>query len=79
MLLYMQSCQVVSARGSVPPATSLSRCAVTVQPTADNRAAVVSAFIRLPGGSPNSLAPPGATGLAIATTLVSLGKTIDWP
>lgn len=53
--------------------SGLSRCAVTVQPTADNRAAIVSAFICLPGGSANSLAPPGATGLAIATTLVSLG------
>jgi hypothetical protein len=62
----------VSASSSTA-VSCLSRCALTVQPTADNRAAVVSAFIRLPGGSANSLAPPGAAGLAIATTLVSLG------
>ena len=56
---------------SVQP--SLSRCAVAIQPTSDNKAAVISAFIRLPTGSNSNYPPAGSTGLAIASTLVMTG------
>lgn len=48
---------------------------IALEPCEDNRAAVLSLVVRLPtGGQP--YAPPGYTGIAVASALVTLGETI---
>ncbi|XP_053204126.1 attractin-like protein 1 [Panonychus citri] len=55
-----------------------SRCdptPIALEPCATNKAAVLSLILRLPSGG-SSTVPPGQTGLAIGSALVSLG-TLD--
>jgi len=46
---------------------------IALEPCADQKAAVLSLLIRLPSGT-LPYTPPGQSGLAIASTLVSLGS-----
>ncbi len=48
---------------------------IALEPCDGNRAAVLSLIVRLPTGG-KAYAPPGYTGIAVASSLVTLGKTL---
>ena len=47
---------------------------IALEPCDGNRAAVLSLIVRLPTGG-RQYAPPGYTGIAVASSLVTLGKS----
>jgi len=56
------------------PYKGINPTPIALEPCSSGRAAVLSLIVKLPTGG-TGVVPPGQTGLAVASALVSLGST----